>query len=240
MGFITFKLLKKYGKLSAIYKLCPILKVDTNQEILTMKKTFLSISVLFLISFSLFAQDSGQKNLGSIGFSYSSFGNIQETWNSSGLNGGDNYVDEKFYTFGIDYLRPINTWLEYEFGLEYSRQTYKVQPEFPSLGYPEHNIYISLISVPATLRANFLKYFFANGGLLLDFDLNSSSPVRYQSGIGCLLGVAAKYDFKFGASIYFNPFIKYHSVIPFSSEDYNRLTEVGFRLGLTYNLNHLK
>jgi hypothetical protein len=205
-----------------------------------MKKTFLSISVLFLISFSLFAQDSGQKNLGSIGFSYSSFGNIQDTRYSSRGYGGDGYVDENFYTIGIDYLRPMNFWLEYEFGLEYSRQKYKVEPEFPLLGYSEHNIYLSLISVPATLRANFLKYFFANGGLLLDFDLNSSSPIRYQSGIGCQLGVAAKYDFKFGASLYFNPFIKYHSVIPFSSAGYERITEGGFRLGLTYNLNHIK
>jgi hypothetical protein len=206
-----------------------------------MKKTFLSISVLFLISFSLFAQDSGQKNFGSIGFSYSSFGNSQYTRNAARATsfGGDYYVDENFYTIGIDYLRPLNSWLEYEFGLEYSRQKYKVQTGYPFWSYSGDNIYLSLISVPATLRVNFLNYFFANGGLLLDFDLNNSSPVRYQSGIGCVFGVAAKYDFKFGASIYFNPFIKYHSVIPFSSEDYYRQTEVGFRLGLTYNLNHI-
>ena len=220
--------------------LATILKVDTNQESLTMKRIFLSISVLFFISFSLVAQDSGQKNLGSIAFSYSSFWNNQETRNQHTW-GGAGYVDENFYTIGIDYLRSLNAWLEYETGLEYSKQTFRVYPEFPSLGYSKYDIDLSLISVPVTIRANFLNYFFLNGGLLLDLDLNSSSQKRYQSGIGCLFGIATKYDFRFGGSVFINPYLKYHSLISFSSDAVRlKVNETGIRVGLAYNLNRIK
>lgn len=41
-----------------------------------------------------------------------------------------------------------------------------------------------------------------------------------------------------GASIFVNPYLKFHSLIPFSpDENQQKVYESGFRVGLTYNLN---
>lgn len=83
-----------------------------------------------------------------------------------------------------------------------------------------------------------MKFFFVNGGLLLDLDANSSSPIDSQTGIGGLLNLGAKYDFDCEASIFVNPYLKFHSLIPFSPGDnQQKVYESGFRVGLTYNLN---
>jgi hypothetical protein len=214
-----------------------------------MKKTFLSISLPFLISFSLFAQDSGQKNLGSIGFSYSSFGNIQDTRNETsryygyagGTYGYDYYIEKMFYTIGINYLKPLNSWLEYETGLEYSRKTGSLKTVFPFDDIIMSKANSTLMSFPLTVRANFLRFFYGNVGVLMDLDLGGYNPSRYQSGIGYLFGVAAKYDFKFGGSIYINPYFKKRSLISFSSnEDRLKVDEAGIRVGLNYKLDKIR
>jgi hypothetical protein len=65
--------------------------------------------------------------------------------------------------------------------------------------------------------------------------------VDNQSGIGGLLGLAAKYDFDFGGTFYVNPCMKFHAIIPFSPEDnQQRIYESGIRLGFIYKLNNKK
>lgn len=101
-----------------------------------------------------------------------------------------------------------------------------------------YNTNVSLIDIPVTLRANFLKYFYANSGVLFDIDISDSNTIDDQSGIGAMLGVGLNYDFGFGASIFINPYIKMHSIIPFSQEGsiHQRLTESAVRFGITYQL----
>ena len=74
----------------------------------------------------------------------------------------------------------------------------------------------SLINIPITVRANFLNYFFANGGLLLDFDVDTSSPVA--SGMGAILGIGSQYEFNNGIGLFVNPYAKTHALLTFSSE----------------------
>jgi hypothetical protein len=214
-----------------------------------MKRKFLSISVLFFISFSLIAQDSGQKNFGSIGFSYSSFWNFQDTRNQTlryygfagGTYGHEDYIEKTFYTFGINYLKPLNSWLEYETGLEYSRKIGSLKTIFPFDDFIISKANSTLMSFPLTLRANFLRFFYVNGGVLMDLDFGGYNPQRYQSGIGYLLGIATKYDFKFGGSIFINPYFKKRSLISFSSnEDRLKVDEAGIRVGLNYKLDRIK
>jgi len=94
-----------------------------------------------------------------------------------------------------------------------------------------------VLNIPLTLRANFLKYFFINGGLFVDIDISTSSPVDNQTGIGALLGISVKYDFKNGISVFGNPYTKLHSLIPFSDTKYHqRILETGIRIGITCDL----
>lgn len=96
----------------------------------------------------------------------------------------------------------------------------------------------SLINIPHTLRLNFLRYCFINGGILIDIDAGNL-PFDSQNGIGGILGLGLKYEFKSGISFFANPYVKAHSLIPFSSwENHQSLMEDGnsFRFGLIYRL----
>ena len=68
-------------------------------------------------------------------------------------------------------------------------------------------------------------------------DAGTSGPIDGQTGIGSMLGLRIKYDFKSGLSVFVNPYYKMHSLVPFSSGDnHQRLMESGFRFGLMYQL----
>ncbi len=173
-----------------------------------------------------------------IGITFSSFGK-NDLIRSEDLIGDASYSGDQFFTVGLTYLHPINKWLFFESGIEYSKHTIVIDPNLPpDIDSEPYKSDFSLINIPLALRANFLRYFFINGGLLIDIDASKESAIDSQTGFGGLLGIGANYDFKCGASIFVNPYIKSHALLPFSAEDnHQRLWESGVRIGLTYNLN---
>ena len=197
-----------------------------------MKKRFLIILFLFLISITLNAQDTiKQKSYGKIGLTYSSFGKNKVHLNDV-LDGDASYRGDDFYTLGITYLMPVNDLLELEMGLEYSRH---------SIFIAQQNAEFSLINIPVTLRANLFKYFFLNVGVFLDLDNMSDGPIDSQRGIGALFGAGVKYDFNSGVSIFINPYLKLHSLLQYSQvDDHKQLYEAGVRMGVTYELRTKK
>jgi hypothetical protein len=152
--------------------------------------------------------------------------------------GGAGYSGDKFYTLGINYLYKLNNTFDVETGIEYSNHRIIIKPmAIPPMEYPPYGAKFSLINIPVTLRVNFLKYCFVNGGLLFDMDASTSSPIDSQTGIGSVMGLGIKYDFKSGLSVFVNPYYKMHSLVPFSSADnHQRIIESGFRFGLMYQL----
>jgi len=203
-----------------------------------MKKSilFLFCSVI-IASFSAFAQKNEPETRKSqIGITFSSFGD-NDVVRSQDLIGGPSYDGDKFYTLGINYLYKLNNTFDLETGIEYSHQQIIVRPGVTAEVKPSYGANFSLINIPVTLRVNFLKYCFLNGGILFDIDASSSSPIDSQSGIGSILGLGIKYDFKCGITAFANPYFKVHSLVPFSSDDYHqRLMESGFRFGLMCKL----
>ena len=207
-----------------------------------MKKRFLIILFLFLISITLNAQDTiKQKSYGKIGLTYSSFGKNKVHLNDV-LDGDASYRGDDFYTLGITYLMPVNDLLELEMGLEYSRHSIFITPNLsPGTAVSSQNAEFSLINIPVTLRANLFKYFFLNGGVFLDLDNMSDGPIDSQRGIGALFGAGVKYDFNSGVSIFINPYLKLHSLLQYSQvDDHKQLYEAGVRMGVTYELRNKK
>jgi hypothetical protein len=209
-----------------------------------MKTNFLIVSFLLINLHFLNARENITtiKN-GKIGITYSSFGQNNVYRNIDLLN-SESYHSDYFRTLGINYVYPLNKWLEAETGVEYSRHNIKVGPNFP----PTIDVFplkekFSLINIPVSLRANFFNYFFVNGGLFLDVDASVNSPIDNQIGIGFLLGLAIKYDFDIGFSAFVNPYSKIHSLIPFQAEQsiyHQRIWENGVRIGITYDLGKMK
>jgi len=156
------------------------------------------------------------------------------------LMGGPSYSGAGFYTFGISSQIPISSLLDIETGIDYSRHTIKISSSdlYPNTTIQSYKSNVKLASIPVTLKLNFLKYFFVNGGFLLDIDASNSSLIDKQTGIGALAGIGIKYDFNFGGTLFINPEFKYHSLLPFSSsQNRQRLIETGIRIGIMFNLS---
>jgi hypothetical protein len=156
--------------------------------------------------------------------------------------GDANYSVEgkNFFTLGATYIRGFNKWLNIETGLEYSRHNISVaRNDFPgtTVFMRTSETQLHLFNVPATLRANFLKYFFVNGGILIDIDISNDMYLENQTGIGGIVGVGVNYDFDFGLSLFLNPYIKAHSWIDVGTRQ--KILEKGFRLGITYDLRKI-
>lgn len=200
-------------------------------------KTKLFIILTTLIIASHFT--NAQKSIGNkrVGITFSSVG-INEPTRFTDLDGAPNFSSKWSYSFGANYIHPLNSWLEIETGIEYAEHTIKVKTNLPPYeDSTPHNTNLSLINIPMTVRANFWDYLFVNGGMLLDFETSSSSNIDTQSGIGAILGIGAQYEFNNGLGLFINPYAKAHTLIPFSSEKYHqRLMEAGIRIGLTYML----
>ena len=191
----------------------------------------LKLFILFAITLlSVFTQAQTAEK-GKIGLTYSFNGGT--TVMQPALEGAASHDVTDATAIGIIYLKPLNNWLELETGITYSlcKITTTSSPT------PEVNTYksnLSLIDIPVGLRAAFLKYFFVNGGLLLDTELMNNSSVSSQTGIGMMAGVGIKYDFRFGGSLFFNPYGKIHSLVPFGGwKHHDRILESGWEFGIS-------
>jgi hypothetical protein len=155
------------------------------------------------------------------------------------------YVDDsstdagKSFTYGVSYLKPLNKWLELETGLEYLSCPVEKRIIYigPTTGlFTSQRATLSMLSIPVTVRAIFLKYFFVNAGLLLDIDVSSNSIINSQTGLGSLLGLGMKYDFKNGISVFVNPYAKIHSFPLSFDRDQQHFMESAVRFGIAYKL----
>ena len=195
-------------------------------------KSFILLTLLLLTCHLTSAQHSIRNK--KAGITFSSFGE-NEPIQFTSLDGAASYDSKSFYSFGINYIHPLNKWVDIEAGVEYARHTVTLNPNLPpDIDRSPYDIDFSLINIPITVRANFLNYFFANGGLLLGFDADSSSPIA--SGLGAIVGIGAQYEFNNGFGLYINPYSKAHAILSFSFDKYPlRMLETGVRIGMTYS-----
>lgn len=145
----------------------------------------------------------------------------------------------KSFTYGVSYLKPLNKWLELETGLEYLScpiETKSIVGTINGVTTLTRSATLSMLTAPVTVRANFLKYFFVNAGVLLDIDVSSNSIINSQTGLGSLLGLGVKYDFKNGISVFVNPYAKIHSFPLSFDRDQQHFLESAVRFGIAYKL----
>ena len=198
-----------------------------------MKRLFL----LMIVSVTVLFQPVNAKDF-KVGLTVTPFGE-NDVLRFTSVDGGGSCSGYGFYILGITCQTPLTSRLYMETGFEYSKHTIVVTPEFfPNMDRMPYKSKFHLTTIPVTLKINFLKYFFANGGCLLDLDLNTSSPIDNQTGLGAILGVGIQYDFKFGGTVFANPYLKGHSLLPFSPGHYHqRLFDSGIRIGFVYNFS---
>ena len=192
---------------------------------------------LFFVSICLTTFVSAQK--GQLGITFSALSDNSVTRFGSGYIDDSSTDAGKSFTYGVSYLKPLNKWLDIETGLEYLScpiETKSIGSTINGVATLTRSGTLSMLSIPITVRANFLKYFFVNAGLLLDVDVNANSIINSQSGLGSLLGLGMKYDFKNGISVFVNPYSKIH-LFPLSFErNQQHFMESAVRFGIAYKL----
>lgn len=191
---------------------------------------------LVLVFLCLSTLMSAQK--GQLGITFSAMSDNGVAWFRS-VEGDSSTDAGKSFTYGISYLKPLNKWLDIETGLEYLScpiETKSIVGTINGVTTLTRSATLSMLSGPVTVRANFLKYFFVNAGLLLDIDVSSNSIINSQSGLGSLLGLGLKYDFKNGISVFVNPYSKIH-LFPLTFErNQQHFLESAVRFGIAYKL----
>lgn len=201
-----------------------------NNHTSEMRIKFIIIAFICLFSAHIFGQKTEKGKIG-IGYSFGGVSLLSENDFAKSLTPNSSSAAS------LIYLYPLKMNLELESGLTYSLFNFNKNSETEA-DTKEFNGNMSLIDLPIGVRATFGKYFFINGGGLIDFTLSNSLPIRSQSGIGLYGGLGIVGDFDFGGSIFLNPYVKLHSLIPFSSwKGQDRILEtIGVKFGFTYKL----
>jgi len=192
----------------------------------------------FLVCFiALHGQENTTPKNQKVGITFSSFGE-NDVIRFNELDGAAYYEGENFYTLGIQYTCSIKKWLALESGLELAQHDVTIHPVYiPGADLSTGEGDFMLITVPVTLKASIFKYLFINGGVILDMDISTNSPIDSQTGLGPMAGVGLQYEFNFGASVFLNPYLRIHSLLPFADiENHQRVWENGFRFGILYHV----
>ena len=198
---------------------------------------FISI-ILFINPLITSAQKCGQRHYyGKVGIT-TSYG-VNNIFQSNQLDGAPSITGKEFFSFGASYVFELIKPFDLEWGLDYLNHsintTSNLPPDSPTI---EQSYDLALANLSLAIRANFLNYFFVNGGAIAGLDLSSTSPIAAQDGIGAIAGIGANYDFYSGMSLFVNPFVRIHSLIPFSSNNnQQRLFESGVRVGISFDLD---
>lgn len=203
-----------------------------------MKRNLVSLCISFLCCTLAVAQDADDESTkGRVGLSYSTFGE-NDIIRFDELIGGPGWIGKSHFSIGLNYLFPLTRHLELETGMEYSWHELIKRPNVdPTIDILLSTEELSIWVVPVTLRYTFLKYFFLNGGALLDFDSGVSNSIDSQTGIGATFGPGVNYEFRCGCSVWLSPYLKMHSLIPFSGEKNSQhLMESGIRFGIAWRL----
>ena len=100
------------------------------------------------------------------------------------------------------------------------------------------NSKLYLLSIPFNAKLTFLRYFYMNTGLSLDFDLGHHQAflLNNQSGLGMRFGIGAELKLK-NINFSINPILRMRSAIPFQPENGNQphLLDLGVEYGVGYS-----
>lgn len=195
--------------------------------------------VLLFPMFSVAGQENSLAKPMKLGVSYSAFGR-NDVVQFDVLDGGAGYQGDKFLTVGATWIIRFKPWLEAETGLDFSRHSFLILPNLPpDFDASPRKSDITMLVVPLSVRINLLRYFFLNGGILLNMDMTPNSQISSQTGIGIMLGAGLRYEFSSGFQFFLNPYGRMHALIPFSGSRYpQRSVEEGIRIGMAFTLKN--
>ncbi|MCE7067096.1 hypothetical protein [Dyadobacter sp. CY326] len=194
-------------------------------------KKYLLLILLAMLSGEVFCQ-----NANTLFVTYSR-SKPQPVYNKD-VDGGAGYKAVASNAFGIRYLMKSSKIITFETGIDYSSFDFKLDHvDMPNIVIPDITQSIEVVSIPVYAHLTFLKYFFVNGGLLTDIEIDKkNTDIDEQTGIGFGLGAGVSYNYK-KVSFFINPFFERHGLIGLGKQESGvrqSIINPGGRIGIGY------
>ena len=123
-------------------------------------------------------------------------------------------------------------------GLGYSHQYYYTSPA-PGISGDDVPGTFGVIAIPFTARFDFLKWFFADAGVVFTLQTGSSQTDN-MTGLGATLGAGFQYNFKSDIFLRIRAYASQYALLHFMPEDYPQtLMNSGVTAGVGYRFIHL-
>lgn len=165
-------------------------------------------------------------------------GGGNEIFRFNELIGSGSVTGTGMWTAGFDMRRLFGDHFSIETGLSYAHQYYYTSPA-PGIGGEDRPGMFGMLAMPMKARVDFLKWFFADAGVL--FALQPGiSDIDNMTGLGVTLGAGFQYNFQSDVFIRIRAFGNQYGVLHLFPEDYPRtLSNGGVTLGVGYRFIYL-
>ena len=165
-------------------------------------------------------------------------GGDNEIFRFEELDGAGSVTGTGVWTAGADLRRLAGKHFSFGTGLSYSQQYYFTSPA-PGIEGEDRPGSFGMISVPVTARVDFLKWFFADAGLLFGFQ-TGQSHIDNMTGLGVMLGAGFQYNFKSDIFFRVRAYAAQYGLLHFMPEDHPQtLTNGGVTVGVGYRFIRL-
>jgi hypothetical protein len=194
-----------------------------------MKRLLIAVFLLIL-ALNLSAQDSTKNTFGiSV-----NLGRTEVFRGFGKSDGGSGIEGSSSFDIGLNYFKPTTRTLTFVSGLFWHHNKITVTPEFiPVVATPPKYYNSNLLYIPINERLTILKYFFIEGGVLLDLDMSINSQLNNQTGIGSNIGLGLEIPVFKHHKVSISPYLNVHSIFQLTHDhnhSFGNLIDSGFRI----------
>jgi hypothetical protein len=165
-------------------------------------------------------------------------GGVNDIFRFREPEGAESFTGKGMWTTGVDLRRLFGDHFSLGTGITYSHQYYYSSS---GSGIPGEDIHgdFGVIGVPVTARVDFLKWLFADAGVIASLQTGSSLADN-MSGAGIFIGAGFQYNFRSDLFIRVRAYASQHALQHFVSDDYPQtLWNTGMTVGFGYRFIHL-
>jgi hypothetical protein len=188
----------------------------TRLKIYGMIKLLASV-VLVFSTLNLFSQEINKNSFG-VSAVVTGESGVYSTFGKS--MGGPGYGAGSTFEAGLYYSQPFNHTFSFESGIYWHYNKISVTPSYyPGIDMSPRYYNCNLIYVPLNVKLLFAKYFFIDGGLLLNVDVSHNSNISSQTGLGTDFGCGVEIPVFKHYRIVINPFVNIFGLYKFNRMD---------------------
>ncbi len=195
---------------------------------------FIQVFLSFHLGFSQVEKPSPEIGLSWAAISTRNIGPFEN------LQGAGSFSSKKYFGMDVSFLYPINNRFSFETGLGFSKQEVAYQGAIvdPMIERFKDTLSLKIFEIPILANMNMGKYFYANLGPILHFDVSGQyQNLDRQNGVGAQLGIGAKYNFSRVWTLYLEPTFKSYNLIPFESDNHvDRISQFAVKVGVRYGI----